>query len=173
MMSTESRAYDLIVAGGGIVGASCALACARAGLHVALVERDVLGGGATGAGMGHIVVMDDSEAQFALTRRSQQLWRELSTSLPAGAEYEQRGTIWVAADEAEFAEAERKHLYLQDRGVTARVLSSAELAVHEPNLREGLAAGLLVPEDAVVYPPVVALHMAKQVSVLGSDVMVR
>ena len=34
--------------------------------------------GATAAGMGHIVVMDDSEAQFALTRYSQTLWDELS-----------------------------------------------------------------------------------------------
>ena len=49
-----------------------------AGMRVALVERDVLGSGATAAGMGHIVVMDDSEAQFALTRCSQQLWQALA-----------------------------------------------------------------------------------------------
>jgi len=81
MTSSAPRAYDAVIAGGGIVGAACALACARAGLRVALVARDVLGGGATGAGMGHIVVMDDSEAQFAVTRRSQQLWQILSWHL--------------------------------------------------------------------------------------------
>jgi glycine/D-amino acid oxidase-like deaminating enzyme len=136
------------------------------------VERDILGGGATGAGMGHIVVMDDSEAQFALTRCSQQLWHALSASLPAGAEFEQRGTIWVAADEDELAEAERKHAYLVDRGVPSQMLTARELAILEPNLRAGLAGGLLVSEDAVVYPPVVALSLAKQVMAMGSDVIV-
>jgi glycine/D-amino acid oxidase-like deaminating enzyme len=122
--------------------------------------------------MGHIVVMDDSEAQFALTRRSQQLWHSLSSSLPAGAEFETRGTIWIAADEEELAEAERKHAYLEQRGVPSQMLSAAELAASEPNLRAGLAGGLLVSEDAVVYPPVVALYLAKQLKVLDSDVIV-
>lgn len=170
MMSSTPRSYDAVIAGGGIVGAACALACAKAGLHVALVERDVLGGGATGAGMGHIVVMDDSEAQFALTRRSQQLWHAMSASLPAGAEFERRGTIWVAADDEELAEAKRKHEYLDQRGVPSRILSTTELAALEPNLRRGLAGGLLVPEDAVVYPPVVALHLARELKALESEV---
>ena len=88
-----SEAFDVAIAGGGIVGAACAYACARRGLKVALVERDVLGSGATAAGMGHVVVMDDSEAQFALTRYSQQLWQCMAPELPASAEYEQRGTL--------------------------------------------------------------------------------
>lgn len=165
------RAWDVVVAGGGIVGTACALACAERGLHVALVEPEFPGSGATAAGMGHIVVMDDSEPQFALTRRSQQLWQTLSTCLPAGAEFEQRGTIWVAADDEEFAEAERKRTYLQSRGVPCQLLSAAELSAQEPNLRPGLAGGLLVPEDAVVYPPVVALHLAKQLRAHGSELI--
>ncbi|HEY2471587.1 MAG TPA: FAD-dependent oxidoreductase [Terracidiphilus sp.] len=172
MTSSALRNYDAVVAGGGIVGAACALAFAKAGLRVVLVERDVLGGGATGAGMGHIVVMDDSDAQFALTRRSQQLWHSLSPSLPAGAEFETRGTIWVAADHEELAEAERKHTYLEQRGVPSQMLSAAQLAALEPNLRAGLAGGLLVSEDAVVYPPVVALHLARQLNALGSGILV-
>lgn len=171
MTSADVRSYDVVVAGGGIVGAACALACAQAGLRVALVERDFAGCGATAAGMGHIVVMDDSEAQFALTRRSQKLWHSLSASLPASAEYETRGTIWVAADEEEFAEAGRKHAYLEERGVPSRLLSRDELSALEPNLRQGLAGGMLVPEDAVVYPPVVALHFAKQLQAHGSEVI--
>ena len=47
------------------------------GLRVAIVEARMIGGGATAAGMGHLVVMDDSEAQFALTRYSQTLWEEI------------------------------------------------------------------------------------------------
>lgn len=172
MSSHSPRDYDVVVAGGGIVGTACALAAAQRGLHVALVERDILGGGATAAGMGHIVVMDDSEAQFALTRRSQQLWHKLSSTLPATAEFETTGTIWVAADGDELAEAERKQTYLQQRSVPSRMLSASQLSELEPNLRSGLAGGLLVTEDAVVYPPTVALHLAREVEKLGSEVIV-
>jgi glycine/D-amino acid oxidase-like deaminating enzyme len=172
MSASASQSFDVVIAGGGIVGAACALACAQAGLRVALVERDILGSGATAAGMGHIVVMDDSEAQFALTRRSQLLWQALSANLPASAEYESPGTIWVAADEEELAEAARKRAWLAQRDVPSRLLSSRELAALEPNLRKGLAGGLLVIEDAVVYPPVVALHLARQAEALGATLMV-
>jgi D-hydroxyproline dehydrogenase subunit beta len=164
--------FDVLIAGGGIVGTASALACAQAGMRVALVERDLLGSGATAAGMGHIVVMDDSEAQFALTRRSQQLWRQLSATLPTAAEYETPGTLWVAADDEEMAEAERKHLWLADRGVPSQILSASELVACEPNLREDLAGGLLVTEDAVVYPPFVALHLARQAEALGATLIV-
>lgn len=171
MKKTPPSSYDVVVAGGGIVGTACALACARSGLRTALVERNFPGCGATAAGMGHIVVMDDSEAQFALTRWSQQLWHEMSPSLPAGAEFEARGTIWVAADEDELAEAARKQAFLQERSVPSELLSSNTLTALEPNLRPGLAGGLLVPEDAVVYPPAVALHFVRQLKSYDAEVI--
>jgi glycine/D-amino acid oxidase-like deaminating enzyme len=164
--------FDAAIAGGGIVGAACAAALARAGMRVALVERDVLGSGATAAGMGHIVVMDDSPAQFALTRASQQLWQALAPRLNPRAEYEACGTLWVAADEEEMAEAERKHAYYYARGVPTKLLSTRELAVAEPNLRADLKGALLVEEDAVVYPPAVALHQAEEARRLGATLIV-
>src|SRR5579859_3902681 len=111
--------YDLVIVGAGIVGAACALECAREKMRVVVVDHDVIGGGATAAGMGHIVVMDDSEAQFALTRYSQQLWQEARPELPDDVEYTQCGTIWVAADDEEMAEVRRKHDYYSRRGVPA------------------------------------------------------
>ena len=172
MTIAAPRQHDAVIAGGGIVGSACALALAQKGMRVALVERDVLGSGATAAGMGHIVVMDNSEAQFALTRRSQQLWQALSSTLPCSAEYETPGTLWVAADDEELAEAMRKRSWLADRRVPSRLVSSEELAELEPTLRTDLAGALLVKEDAVVYPPVVALHLAKQAQALGATLIV-
>jgi glycine/D-amino acid oxidase-like deaminating enzyme len=172
MSAAAPQTFDAVIAGGGIVGSACALALAQKGMRVALVERDVLGSGATAAGMGHIVVMDDSEAQFALTRRSQQLWQALSATLPRSAEYETPGTLWVAADDEELEEAMCKRSWLAERDVPSRLVSSEELAEIEPNLRAGLAGALLVAEDAVVYPPVVALHLARQAETLGATLMV-
>ncbi len=164
--------FDVAIAGGGIVGAACAFASARRGLKVALVERDVLGSGATAAGMGHVVVMDDSEAQFALTRYSQQLWNDLAPQLPPCAEYEQRGTLWIAADREEMEAAEGKCAYYTERSVPCRLLTARELQNEEPNLAPGFAGGLLVPEDSVVYPPAVALELALRAQQAGAALLI-
>lgn len=163
---SAAGSFDVAVAGGGIVGCACALACAERGLRVVLVERDVLGGGATAAGMGHIVVMDDSEAQFALTRHSQQLWQKLD--LTAAAEYVQTGTLWIAADREEMEAAERKQAWYAERDVPCRMLTATQLAAAEPNLAGGMAGGLLVFEDAVVYSPIAAVEMARRAEELGA-----
>ena len=65
--------YDVVIVGAGIVGAACADEFARRGLRVAVVDRDVVGRGATATRMGHSGVVDDSEVKFALTRDSQRL----------------------------------------------------------------------------------------------------
>ena len=160
--------YDLAIVGGGIVGAACALEATLAGLKVALIEAAIVGGGATAAGMGHIVVMDDSEPQFALTQYSQQLWQQMSVHLPAEAEYMTCGTIWVAADDQEMAEVRRKADYYTQRGVLVDILDAHSLADAEPNLRGGLAGGLLVSADGVVYPPVVARWLLEQAKTRGA-----
>jgi glycine/D-amino acid oxidase-like deaminating enzyme len=162
--------FDVAIAGGGIVGCACALACAKRGFSVALVERDVLGSGATAAGMGHIVVMDDSDAQLALTRYSQQLWRGLNLS--TAAEYVQAGTLWIAADGEEMEAAERKQAWYSARGVPCRLLGASQLKIEEPNLADRLAGGLLVEEDSVVYPPVAALELARRAQKLGAQLVV-
>ena len=163
------KTYDAIVIGGGIVGAACAAECAREGLSVAIVEAGIIGGGATAAGMGHLVVMDDSEAQFALTRYSQQLWNEMSEELPREVEHDACGTIWIAADEDEMAEARRKEQFYSERGVRVEVLDAQSLYEAEPNLRPGLLGGLRVPGDCVIYPPCGAQFFVDQARAKGAE----
>lgn len=165
-----TKTYDVIVLGAGIVGAACALACAREGMKGLVLERDVIGSGATAAGMGHVVVMDDSPAQLALTHSSQQSWLKLAPNLPKSGEYENRGTLWVAADEEEMQEVERKRNVYAAAGIPTQVLNNAQLATEEPNLRSGLAGGLLVPSDGVTYPPSVAYYFLKEAEKLGLEI---
>jgi glycine/D-amino acid oxidase-like deaminating enzyme len=152
----SSEVFDVVVIGGGIVGAACAAECAAEKLKVAIVEAGMIGGGATAAGMGHLVVMDDSEAQFALTSYSQRLWNELRDELPAEVEHDSCGTIWVAADDEEMEEVFRKQRFYSERGVVVEVLDARALYEAEPNLRDGLVGGLRVPGDSVIYPPCAA-----------------
>jgi D-hydroxyproline dehydrogenase subunit beta len=167
-MSVET--HEVVIVGAGIVGAACADECVRQGLRVAVVDRDVAGSGATAAGMGHVVVMDDSGAQFALTRYSQKLWQELRPDLPADVEYEQCGTIWVAADEEEMTEVRRKQAYYSERSVPATVLDTEALERLEPNLRKGMAGGLLVSEDTVLYPPCAARFLLERAQSGGAKI---
>jgi glycine/D-amino acid oxidase-like deaminating enzyme len=165
----SSRAYDVVIIGAGIVGSACAAECAREGLSIAIVEAGIIGGGATAAGMGHLVVMDDSEAQFALTRYSQQLWDEISDELPREVEHDACGTIWIAADDEEMAEARRKASFYFDRGVPVEILDAHSLAEAEPQLRPGLVGGLRVPGDSVIYPPCAAQYFVDQARAHGAE----
>ncbi|HJU91335.1 MAG TPA: FAD-dependent oxidoreductase [Pyrinomonadaceae bacterium] len=167
-----SKAYDAIVIGAGIVGAACAAECALEGLSVAIVEAGIIGGGATAAGMGHLVVMDDSEAQFALTRYSQQLWDQVHEELPREVEHDACGTIWIAADDEQMDEARRKEKFFLDRGVRVEVLDALSLAEAEPNLRPGLIGGLRVPGDSVIYPPCAAQFFVDQAVAKGAALFV-
>jgi glycine/D-amino acid oxidase-like deaminating enzyme len=159
---------DVLIAGAGIVGAACAWELAKAHLRVAVVDQSFPASGATGAAMGHIVVMDDSEAQFALTRYSQTLWDELRDDLPANVEFDRCGTIWVATDEAELAEVRRKSAYYCERAVPTEILDSAALQNAEPSLLAPLAGGLLVPGDSVVYPAAAAAYFLERAAALGA-----
>ncbi len=161
-------AYDVLIVGAGIVGAACANEFSRRGLSVAIVGQDIVGDGATAAAMGHIVAMDDSDAQFALTRYSQQLWQELRPELPDDVEYEQCGTIWAATDEEEMIEVRRKQSYYGKRGVPTEVLDPNALQSAEPNLRPGMSGGLLVPEDGVLYPPCAARFLMERAQERGA-----
>jgi D-hydroxyproline dehydrogenase subunit beta len=163
--------YDVIIVGAGIVGCACARECAQAGLRVGLVEGNVPGGGATAAGMGHVVVMDDSQAQLDLTRYSRSLWLQLIPKLPDTVEYETRGTLWVAADEEEMVEVRAKQSIYSTVGVRADILDEAEVAAEEPKLRPGLAGALLVADDGVIYPPAAAHWLLERSVDLGTTLL--
>ena len=163
-----SQLPDVLVVGAGIIGAACADALAARGLRVTVVERDAVGSGATAAGMGHLVAMDDSAAELALSAHSLELWNELVAGEPQRHEYARCGTIWVAADDEELAAAQAKGLAMQAHGLECRLLDAPALYALEPQLRPGLAGGLLVRGDGLVYPPKSARLMLDRAKARGA-----
>ena len=164
-MHPASRQADVLIVGGGIIGAACAREFAAQGLSVSVIERGALGGGATAASMGHLLVVDGESgsaadrAEHQLSLRSMQLWQQWLQSQPqraAEVEQQQLGTLWVAADDEEFALAERKAQWLSAQGLAASVIDAARLQQLEPALRPGLRGALHVPGDGRVYPPKLA-----------------
>jgi D-hydroxyproline dehydrogenase subunit beta len=163
-------AYDVAVIGAGIIGASCAWECTRAGLRVVVFESGEPGGGTTAINMGQILVEDGSEPEFVLTKYSAELWNELAPSLPSAAEFHRLGTIWVAADEKEMQAVERRSHFYSAYGVPAEVLDEEALRRKEPNLRPGLPGALWTPGDAVVTAAVVARELVARVQAAGGRV---
>ena len=75
----------------------------------------------------------------------------------------------MAADEEEMAEVRRKEKYYGQRGVPTEVLDPQTLESLEPNLRKGMAGGLLVPEDVVLYPPCAARFLIERAQASGAE----
>lgn len=166
-----NKGAEVIIVGAGIVGAACALELSTEGLRVLVIDEGFPSAGSTGAAMGHIVVMDDSDAQFAITRYSQILWDDMHDQFPASVEFDPCGTLWIAADEEEMREVRRKFDYYRERGVNAEILDSRQVRDAEPHLRTPLAGGLRVPGDSVVYPPCAADFLLKKARALGARVI--
>jgi len=159
------------IIGAGVVGAALALALSRQGCSVTVLEASTPGSGATAQGMGHLVVLDDNPAELALSRRGLALWQALAPLLPASAQYEICGTLWLAGSEAEMAAVQHKHALFNQQGLESQVLGAQELASLEPNLRSGMTGALKVPGDAVVYAPVATQWLLRQAAQHGATVL--
>lgn len=153
---------DVVVVGAGIVGAACAHELAKQGADVVVLDRAGVGGGVTAAGMGHLVLMDDSPAEFALSAWSRDLWLELAPRLSAREAFVRCGTLWVAVDDEEYELAQTRQQALVQAGVDCSLLDAQQMREAEPELREGLRGGMMLPDDAVVYAPAAAAWLLAQ-----------
>jgi D-amino-acid dehydrogenase len=155
--------YDLIIIGGGIVGASAALAGIRKGARVALIDAG-LAGRATDAGAGIVspVALDRGEQRPEWTALItecvgyyESLLAELDAVDPAGAgsaTYEQVGELVVAGDdprEQAALDAVAERLSTPDgrraHGVTKPVEIVEDVRTYWPELRRDLR-GLFITE---------------------------
>jgi len=69
------------------------------------------------------------------------------------------------------AEVWRKQKYYAARGVPTEVLDSKALKELEPNLRHGMAGGLLIPEDGVLYPPSACRFLVERAQQRGAKLI--
>jgi D-hydroxyproline dehydrogenase subunit beta len=151
---------DVIVIGAGIVGSACAMALAQRGMHVVVLDSQR--GGATAAGMGHLVAMDDNPAELALSRYSIELWQQWAPQLAADCAYSNCGTLWLATNQDELQTAEHKGAALRAQGIACQLLDAERLHQAEPMLRRGLSGALKVAGDCIVYAPNAALWLLAQ-----------
>jgi D-hydroxyproline dehydrogenase subunit beta len=125
--------------------------------------------------MGHLCVLDDSEAQFELSWFSQRLWDAIAGDLPKAVERTRCGTLWAAADEGEMGMVFRKEAFYRGRGIEAHALDAVQMNEAEPNLvgpgGVPLAGGLLLPEDSIIYAPPACRWMLERAAESGARVL--
>lgn len=173
-----SRSPDVVVIGAGVVGAACALAAARAGLAVTVVDRGPVAGGTTGAGEGNLLVSDKAPgAELDLALLSLRVWRDVADHLTAttghpagGFELEPKGGLVVAEDAAALAALTAFAATQRTAGVEAAAVPADRLHDHEPHLAPGLAGAVRYPQDSQVQPMLAAARMLAGARALGAAV---
>ncbi|MGZ4279714.1 MAG: NAD(P)/FAD-dependent oxidoreductase, partial [Solirubrobacteraceae bacterium] len=138
---------------GGVVGAACAHAAARAGLDVLVVERAGLAAGTSGAGEGNLLVSDKAPGpELDLALLSLGLWEDVAGEQLADIELERKGGLVTAASADALAGLATLGAGQAEAGVEVVPVSGGDLHEHEPALAEGLAGGALYPQDAQLQP---------------------
>jgi glycine/D-amino acid oxidase-like deaminating enzyme len=145
------RTADVVIVGGGIVGAATAQALARAGLKPLVLEKGAFGGAVSGASLACISthMMDLDELPLLAWTRA--CWAELDAEI-GGFEYNRCGQLRFIAREADIAVAEGWIAAERAAGLTPDLLDPAAVREVEPALSGPILAASWSALDAVVNP---------------------
>lgn len=159
----------MVVIGAGMVGAACALALARAGSQVCVLDRAGPAAGTTASGEGNILVSDKlpgPEARLAL--RSLELWHELAGRAGGRFEFEPKGGLVVARDDQQAAALRTLAGAQHADGIQADFLDGPGLRDAEPHISPDLAGAFRYPQDCQVQPVLAASWLLAEAARLGA-----
>lgn len=150
---------DVVVVGGGIVGAAVARALAVAGHQVEIVDRGAEPGVATQASAGMLaplVETHENAALIGLSVRGRDLYSELApvlleeTGVDVGLWLD--GVLQVAFTEAEETQSRGTVASHRQQGLNSEWLSAGELRDRCPGLSPAALGAVLAPEDGALEP---------------------
>jgi sarcosine oxidase subunit beta len=165
---------DVVIIGGGAVGASIAYSLAKRGTDVLVLERGMLGNEASGRNTGTLTVLTErltkvNEAplrSIALTR-----WMRLSSELDYDLEVNLGlGTLVVAENEMEAQALPPLKAAYEEKGLSLRLLQAAELRAFAPYLSNHVLSGLYCALGGKANPRQVAWAYARAAKKCGARV---
>ena len=153
--------FDVVVAGGGIVGLAIAREAAANGATVALLDRDrERGPDATQVAAGMLAPVGEHEfgeqGLLPMNLASAALYPDLvegleeSTGLPTG--YRREGGLHVALDGDEAAVLDRMAALQEESGLGPNRLTPSEARELEPGLNPSVRSAVFAPQDGAVDP---------------------
>lgn len=138
--SPLSERFDLAVVGAGIVGLATALAAARRGLRVIVIDRDAQANGASVRNFGFITVTGQQRGtMWARARRSRDVWHEVAAA--AGIPIVHTG-LWMTARRPESVGVLEAFM-ASEMAAGCRLLSPAEARRRCPQLAAPQLAAVL------------------------------
>ncbi|ODP31876.1 FAD-binding oxidoreductase [Pandoraea sp. ISTKB] len=170
---SETLHYDVVVAGGGLVGASAARALAERGLKVALFERRYCGAQASGVNYGGVRCQGRPEEQLPLAMRARRVWDRLPELIGIDGEFVRSGHLRLARRESDLEPLDKWSAMAANYGLSSTVFRGAEFRQRFPWLGDGAVGGSLCMSDGHANPRLVSPAFARAARALGADVRER
>ena len=144
-MLSSSRKFDVAIVGAGICGLAHALAAARRGKRVVVVDRDRQANGASIRNFGFVTITGQQAGEcWRLARRSRDVWAEVAEA--AGIPVVQRGLLAIARRPE--ARAVLEQFLATDMGAGCRLVEPGVLGTYGTGLRsESFAGALYSPHE--------------------------
>ncbi len=146
--------YDVIIIGGGIIGAASAYELSKAGAKVLLIEKKHVGAGATGSSAAMLECQIDAhrrEPFLSLARASLERFPALAAELKELTQidvgFEQDGIIQLALTEEEASLLQTEAAYQTHIGLPARWIPMETLQNNFPQLNPIHCGGVLFEKD--------------------------
>ncbi len=162
---------DVIVLGGGLMGASSTYFLARRGVKVTLIERNRVGTGATVASFGNIRRTGRYLPQLPLAHRSRALWGEAEKLLGRDVEFRATGHIRLVFDETALAEMRAYAEAAKPWGFDLEELGPNEIRSRFPGIGPEAIAASWSPKDGCGNPRLIAPAFADAARRLGAEIV--
>jgi len=167
---TLPEAVDVVIIGGGIVGASTALELAERGLKVALCEKGEIGCEQSGRNMGWIRLSHRDPREMPLMVESVRLWEKLNERTQGETGYRQCGITYACTTEASLKDMvhwlSEQHHY----GIPAREISAEEALAPYPGIGIDVIGAVLNPRDGRAEPQKATAAIASAAQRLGVSI---
>ncbi len=163
---------DVVVVGGGVMGASAAFHLAEAGVDVVLVERGDLAGGSTSKAAGGVRANFSDELNIALGKRSLELFADFTSRPGQQVDLHRTGYLFVLTSADAVDDFEQAVALQQQLGVRAELVDPPRASELSPYLdTSGVLAAAWSPDDGHCTPESVVQGYATGARRLGARVM--
>ncbi|MCI0430429.1 MAG: FAD-binding oxidoreductase [Rhodospirillales bacterium] len=170
---TLPTAADVVVVGGGIIGASTALTLAERRVSVVLCEKGVIAGEQSGRNWGWCRKQGRDQRELPLMLESMRLWEGLAERAGADVGFRRTGIFYLAQDEAEMARHEAWLEAARAFQLDTRVIGAAELDRLLPGGARQWAGALYTASDGRAEPRDAAPAIARAAARAGAVVATR
>jgi sarcosine oxidase subunit beta len=164
-------AADVAIIGGGIAGASAALALARRGRRAVVLERWVIGAEASGRNGGGVRQQGRLAPEIPLARCAVEMWTRMDTGLRRATGYRQTGHVYVAESAAEMEALAEQRARERQLGLETELIGPQELRRLAPGISEGLTGAKYCPTDGMADPAQATLAIAQAAEEAGATLL--